>query len=115
MLAEEAWWAGQPRAEHRIIEFVVKNIGPTTAGRFHTTVDLGQHLTVPLLTRELPPGDDVSLQVDIPPECFDPDCVITITVDADNAVAEADKGNKVVQVTCPGPSQSPTTATTSSR
>ena len=49
------------------IEFAVKNIGPTTAGRFHTTVDFGQHLTVPLLTRELPPGHDVSLQVTSPP------------------------------------------------
>lgn len=97
------------------IEFIVKNIGKTTAERFHTEVAFGQHLTVPLPTRELRPGHDVPFQVNIPPECFDPDCVITITVDADNDVAEADKGNNVVQVTCPGPSRRPTTATTSSK
>jgi hypothetical protein len=96
------------------IEFAVKNIGPTTAGRSLTAVAFGQHLKRSLPTQELRPGHDVSLQADIPPECA-PTCEITITVDADNDVAEADKGNNVVQVTCPGPSPSPTTATTSSR
>jgi hypothetical protein len=95
------------------IEFIVKNIGKTTAGRFHTEVAFGDD-TASRVTRDLRPGHDVSFQVDIPPECFDPDCEITITVDADNDVAEADKSNNVIQVTCPGPSTSPTTATASS-
>lgn len=53
-------------------------------------------------TQALGAGQQVSLQVAIPTGCKDPDCEFTITVDATNAILEADEGNNVLQGVCGG-------------
>jgi hypothetical protein len=88
--------------DHLSISFIVRNQGTGVAGPSTTTVDFGQYGTVSLPTLALGPGQQIPFHVTIPPACLDPDCEFTITVDADNVVAESDKANNVVRGVCTG-------------
>jgi subtilase family serine protease len=85
-----------------VISFIVMNRGTGGAGPSTTTVDFGNYGTISLPTQALGAGQQVPLQVAIPAGCKDPDCEFTITVDATNAILEADEGNNVLQGVCGG-------------
>jgi CARDB len=86
---------------HRIIDFIVRNSGTGAAGPSSTFVNFGRTRVV-RPTPPLGPNEDAPFQIPIPPDCFDPDCEVTITVDADNHVTESDKDNNVHRFTCQG-------------
>jgi hypothetical protein len=88
--------------EDGVISFIVMNRGTGGAGPSTTTVDFGNYGTISLPTQALGAGQQVPLQVAIPAGCKDPDCEFTITVDATNAILEADEGNNVLQGVCGG-------------
>lgn len=87
--------------EGRIIDFIVRNSGTGAAGPSSTFVNFGR-TRVLRLTPPLEPNQDAPFRIPIPPDCFDPDCEVTITVDADNHVTESDKDNNVHRFTCQG-------------
>jgi hypothetical protein len=85
-----------------VVSFIVMNQGTGGAGPSTTTVDFGSYGTISLPTQALGAGQQVPFQVAIPAGCKDPDCEFTITVDATNALLEADEGNNVLQGVCRG-------------
>jgi CARDB len=88
--------------EDNRVSFIVRNQGTARAGSSTTIVDFGQYGRVSLSTLALQPGQQIPFQVALPPGCLDPDCEFTITVNADNQVAESDRNNNIAQGVCQG-------------
>ena len=80
----------------------VKNRGLAPAAASITRVTFSPGGSVDLPTGLLDEGASVDLKVDIPGECFNPDCDFTITVNADGKVQEYDDQNNYVEGKCIG-------------
>lgn len=81
---------------------VVRNQGNATASASVTRVNFGAFGVADAITPALPPGNQVELEFPIPPGAFDPDLDFTITVDANNQVAESNELNNTVTGICIG-------------
>lgn len=90
------------RREGSELTVTVRNQGTGPAGASLTEVDFGRHGRVAQPTPALVAGASADLKFAIPLGCHDPDCQFTITVDANNDVAEADESNNVASGICLG-------------
>jgi hypothetical protein len=86
----------------KLLRVSVKNQGDADAGASKTTVVFGNSpLTVD--TPPIPKGSSVDVLLDVPANCFSPDCSFRITVDSDNQVDEVNnEGNNSANGGCIG-------------
>lgn len=98
--------AGGPRAD--TLHIIVRNQGDAPAGASTTVVQFGNNPPINLPTAALAqagqPGSEQLLVTRIPRGCFLGEfaCEFTITVDADNVIAESNEANNVASSFCPG-------------
>ena len=83
----------------------IRNQDAGDADRSKTRVTFSRGSAVDLDTPPVDGGRIVTLDpIAIPPECFAPDCLVTVTVDSQGDVDESNEDNNVVEERCPAPS-----------
>lgn len=81
----------------------VKNRGGRDAGVSMTTIEFRAGAGAVLQTPEIEANATVVLQpVEVPPQCFEPDCFFRITVDWRRQVSESNEDNNVAEGKCLG-------------
>lgn len=91
----------------RTIRVIVRNQGSAPAGNSVTRVEFfvsGGDVTLTQATPALGPGEETTLDFDIPQGCYvgQGPCNFRITVDAMGDVAESNEANNSVESSCPG-------------
>lgn len=81
---------------------IVKNVGTDDAGASTTAFDFGTLGVKTVATPALTAGASVTVRVEFPVGCHNPDCDFSITVDSTDAVAETNEGNNEANGICIG-------------
>ena len=88
-----------------MLQVAIRNQDAGNANPSTTRVSFSRGTSVQLRTPEVEGGRIVTLDpITIPPECFAPDCLLTVTADLEDDVDESNEDNNIVDERCPAPS-----------
>ena len=84
------------------LRVTVKNQGKASAPASVTTVLFVPGVSIARKTPSLAAGASTNFTVEIPKNCFNPDCRFRITVDSEKTIAESNEGNNSANGICAG-------------
>jgi len=86
------------------LRVVIRNQEADDADGSTTNITFSRGSSIQLATPGIDGGRIVTLDaVSIPAECFAPDCLVTVTVDAQDELDESNEDNNVAEERCPAP------------
>ena len=89
-------------SDGNLLRVTVKNQGKAGAPASVTTVLFIPGVSIARKTPSLAAGASTNFTVEIPKNCFNPDCRFRITVDAEKTVTESNEGNNSANGICVG-------------